>query len=451
MRPKQSFRRRGNTRRNTLRTMALSAGALSGAGLPAGALSVGFGNGWLPALANHAAHAGTIDPERSVANRVVLLWLNGGPATIDLWDLKPRHANGGPFREIMTRTPGTRISEHLPQLARWSEQMAIIRSLSSKEGDHSRAGHLTRRGYVPQAGIDFPDLGALVTNELYPPDELLPGYVCIAAPRSGFSSNGFLGPKCAPMRVGQGARSAADLVVPNLVAGPNAAVNDAESLALLERMNRQFVDRHPSEIATRYSAATQKAIAAMTPEAAGAFDLSEEPEKTRRRYGEGLFGQGCLLARRLLERDVCFVEVTLDGWDTHSDNFNRVKELSLRLDTAFSALLEDLQHRGLLSSTLVICMGEFGRTPKINPNSGRDHWPGVWSAVVAGGQLGRGQLIGESSHDGTAVETQPYAAADLIATVCRGVGIDPMKQNDSNVGRPIRIADPSAKLIDGLL
>lgn len=426
---------------------------LSGLGTCAGgALSLGMSrSGWLPLLAAQGIRGGDIrDDHPAKAKRVVLLWLNGGPATIDLWDLKTRHDNGGPIREIMTCTPGVRFSEHLPQLAGWSEQLAIVRSMSTREGDHSRATHLTRRGYVPQAGIDFPDLGALVAEQLFYPDQLLPGFISIAPPSESFSSNGFLAPCSAPMQVGRRARSPSDLVVRDLVTDEHAIARATEPRRLLEHFNEQFQSNHPDPVAQRYAVATERAFAAMSDRAAGVFDLESEPPATRDRYGQNVFGQGCLLARRLLENDVCFVEVVLDGWDTHSDNFNRVAELSQRLDRAFAALLQDLSDRGLLESTIVVCMGEFGRTPKINANTGRDHYPAAWSAVVAGGGIGRGQVIGKTSEDGMQVESSPHSIPDLIATLCNALGIDPSKQNDSNVGRPIRIADPSAEIIRGL-
>jgi uncharacterized protein (DUF1501 family) len=164
-----------------------------------------------------------------------------------------------------------------------------------------------------------------------------------------------------------------------------------------------------------------------------------------------MFGQGVLLARRLVERGVPFVEVTLDGWDTHQNNFDRVKELCGTLDAAFAALLADLKERGLLDSTLVVCQGEFGRTPKINASTGRDHWPASWAVALAGGGIKTGQAVGRTSADGTVVEERPVSVPDLIATVAKAVGIDPKKQNMSNVGRPIRVADPSFRLIEELV
>jgi uncharacterized protein (DUF1501 family) len=190
-----------------------------------------------------------------------------------------------------------------------------------------------------------------------------------------------------------------------------------------------------------------------------AFDLGDEPASLRDRYGRSLFGQGCLLARRLVERGVPFVEVTLSqvsgqgalGWDTHQNNFESVKRLSGVLDPAWATLLDDLKDRGLLESTVVVWMGEFGRTPKINPQNGRDHWANSWTTVLGGGGIRGGQVVGKTSKDGTAVEERPVSVPDLLATVCTALGLDISKQNQSNVGRPIRLVEPTAKPITEVL
>lgn len=198
--------------------------------------------------------------------------------------------------------------------------------------------------------------------------------------------------------------------------------------------------------------AYERAVRLMQTAAASAFNLDEERPALRNRYGRNLFGQGCLLARRLVERGVPFIEVTLGsangvsvGWDTHSANFDAVRRLSAVLDPAWATLMEDLQERGLLDNTLIVWMGEFGRTPKINGNAGRDHFPGAWSTVLAGGGIKGGQVVGRTSADGMKVTDRPVAVPDLLATVCLALGIDPLKQNQSNVGRPIRIVDKSAR------
>src|SRR5882757_9552582 len=189
-----------------------------------------------------------------------------------------------------------------------------------------------------------------------------------------------------------------------------------------------------------------------------AFDLHDDSDRLRERYGRTLFGQGCLLARRLVERGVPFVEVTLasalnapNGWDTHGNNFDQVKALAGVLDQAWSALLEDLQDRGLLESTTIVWMGEFGRTPKINPQKGRDHWATSWATVLGGGGIAGGRFVGKTSPDGASVEDRPVSVHDLLATVCKAIGIDHEKQNMSNVNRPIRIVDKIARPLTEVL
>jgi len=423
------------------------------------------GSPWLAALAAERPQM------PAQVKRIILLWLHGGPATIDLWDLKPGNANGGPFREIKTQTPGTRISEHLPGLAKWTNNMAIVRSMTSREGDHDRAVHFTRTGYKPQAGVDFPDLGALVARERSAAQaniglqntalknaaqksaaRLLPDFVSIAPPlRPAFAGNGFLPPAFAPMRIGEQAQAIQELAVQELKAPKQLQPSSAVRSRLLQQFNNSFVGRHDHRAMQNYRSAAERAAGVMNPQAAAVFDLTAEQMRVREQYGMNVFGQGCLLARRLAEKGVPFVEVTLDGWDTHNDNFTRVASLSGQLDRAFSALLSDLASRDMLSSTLVICQGEFGRTPKINGNAGRDHWPKAWSVALAGGGVGRGQVIGQTTADGTDIKSDPYSVPDLIATVCTAAGIDPRKQNMSNVDRPIRVADPDADTIKELL
>jgi uncharacterized protein (DUF1501 family) len=189
----------------------------------------------------------------------------------------------------------------------------------------------------------------------------------------------------------------------------------------------------------------------MSASAAKAFSFDDEPAAVQERYGRSQFGQGCLLARRLIERNVPFVEVSLGGWDTHEDNFSRVKGLCGTLDLGWSALMQDLHDRGLFDSTLVVWMGEFGRTPTINPRQGRDHYPKAWSVVLGGAGIKGGQVVGRTSADGLTVEDRPVATPDLLASICLALGLDPKKQNISNVGRPIRLVDPTAEPIAELL
>jgi Protein of unknown function (DUF1501) len=416
-------------------------------------------SGWLAPLARAAASQ---KPKRSC----ILLWMSGGPATIDLFDLKPGHANGGPYKEIATAAPNLKFGEHLPKLAAHAKSVAVLRGMSTKEGDHGRATYLLRTGTLPQGAIDFPAVGALVAKELRREGVDLPPFVSIA-PQRFLAQNafgpGFLGPQFSPLIVadGQAARVGAGngpdnadtlLKVQNL--GRHAGVGGDQAgnrLALLNDLEAGFVADRPGIATESHKNAYEAAVRLMKPETAKAFDLTDEKKELRDNYGRNLFGQGCLLARRLVERGVPFVEVTLDGWDTHAQNFDAVKNLCGVLDPAWAALMADLKDRGLLETTTVVWMGEFGRTPKINAQRGRDHFPDAWSAVLAGGGVEGGQAIGKTNAGGTKVEERPTAVPDLLATLCKALGIDFTKQNMSNVNRPIRIVDQAAQPVNEVL
>jgi uncharacterized protein (DUF1501 family) len=432
--------------------------------LRAGAVALGASvSPWFGSLARVAAK----DPTRKRA--CILLWMNGGPSTIDMWDMKPGHANGGPFKEIATAVPGLKFSEHLPKLAARAKNLAVVRSMSTKEGDHGRATYLLRTGTLPQGGINFPTLGSLVAKELRDENADLPPFVSIAPQRftaQGAFGPGFLGPRFAPLLVadGQGYYAPGQdvdgvLKVQNLNRPRDIDRREAaDRLALMRDLQAGFLAGRPGTTADSHRAAYESAVRLMNAESARAFDLKDEKAALRDRYGRTLFGQGCLLARRLVERGVPFVEVTLSsapkanaGWDTHQNNFDQVKALCEVLDPAWSTLMEDLKERGLLDTTTIVWMGEFGRTPKINGQKGRDHYPNAWSAVLAGGGIQGGQAVGKTSADGTTVTERPVSVPDLLATVCLGLGIDYMKQNLSNVGRPIRIVDKASKPLREIL
>jgi uncharacterized protein (DUF1501 family) len=227
--------------------------------------------------------------------------------------------------------------------------------------------------------------------------------------------------------------------------------HEAARLDLLRDLQEEFAAGRPTAVSRSHVAAYDRAARLMQSAASQAFDLSGEKKEAREKYGNSLFGQGCLLARRLVERGVPFIEVTLSGWDTHGNNFDQVKTLCGHLDKGWSALMTDLKDRGLLDSTLIVWMGEFGRTPRINGAQGRDHYPAAWSTVLAGGGIKGGQAVGKTSADGTTVEDRPTSTIDLLATVCTALGIDYEKQNMSNVGRPIRIVDKTANPVNEVL
>lgn len=424
-------------------------------------------SGWLQALADETA--GNRERRRSC----ILLWMNGGPSQTDTFDLKPGHANGGPFRPIATSAPDVRISEHLPRLARQMHHAAIIRTMNSREGDHGRGTYLMHTGYLPQGPIQYPTFGSLVSRELGAEDAPLPNFVSIIPFRQfnpAAYSSGFLGPQYAPLLVGETANPfgnpnqptdfAQALRVPDLLAPPDVDAEHFDArLDMLQQLQSDFARNHPSVAARSHHTAYSRAVRLMRTEARAAFNLDEEPAGLRDAYGRSLFGQSCLLARRLVERGVPFVEVNLGavpnapaGWDTHGQNFQNVQRLSEVLDPAFATLLSDLNDRGQLEDTTVVWMGEFGRTPRINPGQGRDHFPNAWSAVIAGGGVRGGQAYGRTTADGMAVDgPRTVTVPDFLATVCRALGVDHTRQNMSNAGRPIRIVEQGARPVDEVI
>jgi uncharacterized protein (DUF1501 family) len=424
-------------------------------------VSAGLGlslSGWLPSLAAEVAN----NPKRR--RSCILLWMNGGPSTIDMFDLKPGHLNGGPFQEIQTSAPGLRIGEHLPKLAQHGHHLGIVRSMTSKEGDHGRATYYLRTGNLPQGVLQFPTLGSLISKELGSPTSELPNFVSVSPFRAfsqGAFGPGFLGPNYAPLIVGEEGRfgppsmgsnvdrllKVQDLDRPKEITSEQAA----SRYDLLKDLEHSFASDHPALVAKSHSTAYDRAVRLMESVGSSAFDLSKEPTRTRDAYGNNLFGQGCLLARRLVERGVPFIEVTLGGWDTHQNNFDAVKGLCGTLDSAWAQLMTDLEVRGLLESTTIIWMGEFGRTPRINQGKGRDHYPNAWSAVLAGGGIKGGQAHGKTIADGTRPDGEANSVPDLLATLCTALGIDHTTTNNSNVGRPIRIVDKGAKVMTDLV
>ncbi|MCA9084620.1 MAG: DUF1501 domain-containing protein [Planctomycetaceae bacterium] len=421
-------------------------------------------SGWLPALSAWAS-ANQVVPKK----KCILLWMSGGPSQLETFDPKSGHENGGPTGSIETSVPGIRFAEHLPQLAKVAEHMAVIRSMSTKEGDHSRATYFNHTGYLPQGPLRYPTMGSFLGRELKDAGCDLPAFVSVN-PFRAFSpaafGPGFLGPSWSPLVVesqtgGQGTDQQLSFEVSNLrPASDIASERSARRLQLLTGFEHDFLAQRPGTPGRSHQEAYQQAVRMMKSSAVKAFDLDGEDAMLRDAYGRNPFGQGCLLARRLIENGVSFVEVTLSGadgtgggagWDTHQDNFSAVGSLCQVLDPAWSTLINDLQQRGLLQDTLVVWMGEFGRTPKINENTGRDHWPKCWSTALCGAGIRGGQVLGATSADGMEVIDHAVGVPDLIATVCAALGLDHQSTNPSNIGRPIPLADHGAAPIEQLL
>jgi hypothetical protein len=397
---------------------------LSAAGVFAPSLS-----GWLPVMAREARGKGR-------AKSCIVLWMDGGPSHKDTFDLKPDSKGAGEFKPIKTAASGIEICEHLPKLAELMNCGVLVRGMTTPEGAHPRAKFYMHTGYREGVGgVNYPALGAIVSKEVGSADAAMPNYVAINSRSYG---SGFLGPKHQPILITDPNRGVQDL---------RAAVAGSQMdnrLGLLSKLEQAFQRDYTADVITDHTTTYQRAVNLMQSKEAKAFDLSAEPASSRSKYGTGRFADGVLMARRLVEVGVPFVEVSLGGWDTHQDNFNRVKNLCGQIDTPMAALIADLRDRGLLDSTLVIWMGEFGRTPHINArgaNPGRDHYPRAWTLAMFGGGIKGGQVIGKTDKEGATVIERPTTAQDFLATVCELMGIDYKKQNETPSGRPITIVE----------
>ncbi|PQO31281.1 DUF1501 domain-containing protein [Blastopirellula marina] len=364
----------------------------------------------------------------------IMLWMGGGPSTMDIWDLKPGTNTGGPFRPISTKGD-LQISEHMPLTAKVMDNLSVVRSMSTREADHGRGRYYMHTGYVPNPNIEHPSYGSVIAHELASDhNELeIPPFVSVGG---GSVGPGFLGMSWAPFTVSSSGQ------VRNLGMkgwGDETLQSRLEMLRLIEG---GFVNQNRGPAALDHAKILDKTVKLMTSDQMKAFKVNEEPEAMKELYGNDGFGRGCLLARRLVEAGVPFIEVDLGGWDNHQNIFNTLSDNKLPvLDRAMSALVTDLKQRGLLESTTIVWMGEFSRTPRINGNTGRDHWARSWSTVVGGGGINGGIAVGATSSDGTRVETEPYSSEDLMATVCRAMGISLDTTFTSKSGRPMKIAN----------
>jgi hypothetical protein len=382
------------------------------------------------------------------AKSCILLWLDGGPSHLETFDLKPDAPSEvrGPFRPMATNVPGIQICELLPHTAQLTDKLAIIRSMTSPLGEHGLANHYLLTGFQPTPALEYPSYGAVVAHERGG-KPTLPPYVAVPEYKSTAGA-GYLGQSWEPFATG-GDPAKPDFRVRDLDFYPEVNVQRMDRrrryLGQLEQFQRQF-----AESAQGYDSEFEQAYRLVTsPEAKQAFDLDQETPQVRARYGPRTFGQSCLLARRLVERGVPFVSVQNAGWDTHEGLVVQLKEgyagaqigvgLIPTFDQAFAALVADLNERGLLSGTLVIAMGEFGRTPKLNAAGGRDHWPRVFSVVLAGAGIAGGQVIGASDRHGESPADRPVTPADLARTIYTLLGVDPDRELHTSDGRPVRI------------
>ncbi|MBL8890706.1 MAG: DUF1501 domain-containing protein [Planctomycetaceae bacterium] len=374
----------------------------------------------------------------------ILLWLDGGPSHLETWDLKPQAPTEvrGPFRSIRTKVPGIEICEHLRATAQLADKFAILRSVTSPLGEHGLANHYLLTGYEPSPSLVYPSYGAVIAK-MNPHVEALPPYVAI--PNAGSAGAGFLSGNMKPFST-QGDPAQPGFRVNNLEPFSVDAERLVRRRAYLKQLEEAQAKLENSNVPAEGD--FDRAFRLMTsPEAKAAFELEQEPDVVRQRYGPQTFGQSCLLARRLVERGVPFVTVNYSGWDTHADLVLQLESgysgampgvgLLPTFDLGFSALLRDLAERNLLDQTLLIVMGEFGRTPKLNAQGGRDHWPRVFSVVMAGGGIRGGQVIGSSDRHGESPMEQPITPRDLAFSIYKLLGLDPSSELITPAGRPV--------------
>ncbi|MBI1789442.1 MAG: DUF1501 domain-containing protein [Acidobacteria bacterium] len=376
----------------------------------------------------------------------IFVWLDGGPSHLETFDLKPEAPIEvrGTFQAIPSKVPGVHVCEHLPRIARLMDKVTLIRTLTSEIGEHDQAGHYWNTGYRPTPAVSYPSFGSVV-SKAKGTGAALPPYVAVPSPRP-YMGPGYLPGSYSPFTVG-GDPSRPDYKVRDLdlpVGFTEERLRSRQSmLARIDSFERALQDHPKAKDRDSYFEQAYRLVT--SPQAKAAFDLAKEKPETRKRYGHYRLGQSCLLARRLIEAGARFVSVVDTGWDTHTQiAYNLTYGFPGKLpglDQAYSALIEDLSERGLLKKTLVVLMGEFGRTPKVNPSGGRDHWPRANSMLLAGGGVLGGQVIGRTDHNGELPAEDPVTPQDLARTLYTLLGVDPDQTFKTPDGRPIKLVD----------
>jgi hypothetical protein len=407
------------------------------AGTAAGGLGLlGFSGMVTPAAAQQLQRA---------QKRVLVIWLSGGVSQLETWDPKPGTNTGGPFLAIPTSVTGTHISELLPFTAQQMHRLALVRGLNTTDDDHGRGAYQMQTGRRPNPAEQYPHLGSAVAKLLGEVDSPLPGYIHITPRGEGVNRQdaAFLGPRYASVAFNDGNPPA------NLLRPASLSENaDQQRLALQARLNQRFTQGRRTADTEAYMNSFDQAAQLM--DRRHIFDISRESQRVRDTYGNHDFGRHCLLARRLLENGVTFVKVTHSNYDTHHENFDFHIEQLGEFDKPFATLIDDLHQRGLLESTLVVVMCEFGRTPTINRNMGRDHWSRAWSVALGGCGIRGGAVVGATNANGTAVTDRQVHGGHLFHTYFRALGLDPRRSHYHN-GRPIPMADPAAAPIQEIL
>ncbi len=406
------------------------------AALGAGACTGGLGVFSMPAIAEQL---------RSDQKRIVVFNMAGGLSQLESWDPKPGTATGGPFRAIPTSVPGIHISELLPDTAKQMHHMCLVRGVNTSEDDHGKGAYLMMTGRRQTPASDYPKIGAVAAKALAPADSTLPGYILITPGGGGGRGNdsAYLGPKYSSVQLGNG-KPPQNTVKPESVSDASEAARQN----FRRHVNEQFLNRRRTAVTEAFTYSFEQAQQLM--QQREVFDVSKEPAKDNDRYGKYDFGRHCLLARRLLEKGVTFVQLTHANYDTHNENFNFHIEQLGEFDRSFACFVNDLAERGMLESTLIVVLSEFGRTPNINLHQGRDHWSKSWSICMAGGRVPRGHAYGKTNADGTAVEEGQVDHGALFHTYLEAVGVDSTGTFVVD-GRKMPMADPAVAAVSELL
>jgi hypothetical protein len=380
------------------------------------------------------------DEVRKQQKHCILLWMNGGASQFETFDMKPGRPTGGPFRPISTNVAGLQICELMPKMAQQMDKVAVIRSMRTSEVDHPGGIYLMHTGYRPSATVRFPEVGAIVAKYQGREGANLPNFVKVAS--NGDAGAGFLGPKYQPFGIGH------EGTLPPFSVGNMEASREKRRHDLRSFVEEQFAEETRSEVGKMYREAYESARRLQS--GRDAFKIDAEWAKCRDLYGDSEFGKRCLLARRLVESGVAFVEIGQSSYDSHADNFSWHRGLVPPMEHAWAGLLTDLKQRGLLDKTLVVWTGEIGRTPQINNRAGRDHYVRCWSTALSGCGIKGGQAYGASDENGVEVKDNPVTEGDFFATIYKALSIDPQTENYAGL-RPVPLAPFKSKVVSELL
>jgi len=413
---------------------------MSGLSLGSASLAAGMGSGMGAIFTGHPALAGQL---KTSGKRILNIFLHGGVSQLEAWDPKPNTDTGGPFRAIPTSVPGIHISELLPYTAQQMHHLSLVRSLNTHNNDHGRGQTEMVTGRKQTPGTEYPHLGAVLAKSLTPQDFSLPGHILIRGAGPSLNKSAYLGPKFSSVVMNDGQP-------PDFTQRPTTLSEEADIRRnqIRARLDARFANRRRSADTESYTYSYDQALELLA--ARSVFDATREPQADQDRYNVSEFGRHCLLARRLLESGVPFVQINHSNYDTHHENFDFHLEQLGEFDQPFAMLVADLADRGLLEETLICVMSEFGRTPKINARYGRDHWGTAWSILLGGTGIQPGAVIGKTNHNGTSVEDREVDYGHLFHTIVQAVGVDSTGEFDIG-GRAYPIADPAKSPITELL